>query len=68
VAKTETGPAAAAAGATTVMEVAVWLVGVATFDPKLTDVAPLRPVPVRITVVPPVVGPLAGAMLAMYGP
>ena len=50
------------------IEVAVLLVIVAAVPPKVTDVAPLKSVPVMITpVCPPATGPLAGAMLVMVG-
>jgi hypothetical protein len=65
--ETLTAPAVPA-GVTTLMLVAVLLTGIALLAPKLTEDAPAKPVPVMITVVPPAVGPLAGAMLAMNGP
>ena len=48
--------------------VVVLLVMVAELPPKLTDVAPLKLVPVMTTpVCPPATGPLLGAMLVMVG-
>ena len=35
--------------------------------PNLTAVAPVRSVPVMVTLVPPVVGPLVGAMAVTVG-
>ena len=35
--------------------------------PNLTVVAPVNPVPVIVTVVPPATGPVAGEMLVMVG-
>ena len=35
--------------------------------PNLTAVAPVNPVPVMVTAVPPAVDPLAGEMLVMVG-
>jgi hypothetical protein len=50
------------------MVVAVLLVIVAALPPKVTDVAPLKLVPVMITpVCPPATGPLLGAMLVRVG-
>ena len=59
---------AAPAGAVAVIDVAVTTVkAVAAVAPNLTVVAPVNPVPVRVTTVPPVMGPLAGLMLVMVG-
>lgn len=46
-----------------------WTVpGVTVVAPKATVVAPVtKPVPVRVTVVPPVVGPADGVTLVMVG-
>ena len=41
---------------------------VAATVPKRTWVAPLNPVPVMVTVVPPVVGPTFGETATMVGP
>ena len=61
---TLTGPAAEAAGAVTVSEVAVGVpVTVAVLEPNLTvSLAAVvsNPVPVRVTVLPPACGPLVG--------
>jgi hypothetical protein len=54
-------------------EVAVMLVSLATvneiaaLDPKLTAVAPVYPVPVIVTAVPPATGPDAGATTVTVG-
>ncbi len=37
-------------------------------EPNETPVAPVKPIPVRTTVVPPLSGPLAGLMLDTIGP
>lgn len=47
--------------------VALLTVNVAAILLKVTDVAPVKLVPVMITVVPPVTGPLPGTMLVMVG-
>lgn len=61
VTRTSTTPAAAAAGAVAVQPVSVHETAVAfPAAPKLTAVAPFRPVPVMVTFVPPACGPLAG--------
>ena len=58
---TPTAPAVAAAGLTAVMDVALFTVKlVAAVLPNVTAVAPVRPVPVIATVVPPASGPPAG--------
>ena len=57
---TSTAPAACA-GVVTVIDVAEFTVTpVAGVPPKVTDVAPVRFVPVIVTVVPPAVGPALG--------
>ncbi len=35
--------------------------------PKVTAVAPVKPVPVMVTVVPPDVGPVVGEILVIVG-
>jgi hypothetical protein len=40
---------------------------VASLVPNLTAVAPVKPVPVMETVVPPAVGPLVGLILVTVG-
>ena len=40
---------------------------VAAVEPKLTPVAPLKPVPVMVTEVPPARGPAAGLMALTVG-
>jgi len=58
---TPTEPALTAAGLVAVIEVLLFTVKlVAGVVPKLTAVAPVNPVPVILTVVPPVVGPPGG--------
>ena len=60
-AATVTSTVALPAGAVAVMEVAELTVNpVAAVVPKLTPVAPVKLVPVMVTVVPPVAGPVAG--------
>jgi hypothetical protein len=60
--------AAAWAGETAVIVVAeTTLKLVAGTDPKATLVAPVNPLPVIVTVVPPAVGPEAGEMAVMAG-
>ncbi len=41
---------------------------VAAVVPKLTALAPVKPVPVTVTEVPPVLGPELGARLVTLGP
>ena len=48
-----------------VAEIAITLVALAA--PNLTAVAPVKLVPVMVTVVPPVAGPLVGLMLVTVG-
>jgi hypothetical protein len=56
------------AGEATLIAVSESTVNVGAFvDPKRTCVVPLNPVPVTVTVVPPVVGPLCGATPVMTG-
>ena len=40
---------------------------VAAVDPKVTAVAPVKPVPVTVTLVPPAVGPEPGANAVTVG-
>ena len=54
---TFTVPAIALAGAVAVMEVALFTVKYADVPPKVTKVAPVKPVPVILTEVPPANGP-----------
>jgi hypothetical protein len=59
---------AAWAGETAVISVSETKVKlVAATVPKLTLVAPVKPVPVTVTVVPPVVGPEVGEIEVMVG-
>ncbi|KJS62749.1 hypothetical protein VM95_07185 [Streptomyces rubellomurinus] len=58
---TSTFPAAFAAGAVAVIRVSLSTVNpVAGTEPKATAVAPVRWVPVRVTVAPPASGPWSG--------
>src|SRR5450830_1086681 len=58
----------AAAGEIAVIWVALLTVNdAALLLPNLTDVAPVRLVPVMVTLVPPVVGPLLGLTLVTVG-
>ncbi len=59
---TSTAPPAAEAGAVAVTDVAETVPMVAETEPKWTDVAPLNPVPVIVTIVPPLVEPVLGLM------
>jgi hypothetical protein len=54
-------------GLVTVICVAVSAVIVPGTPPKLTPVAPARPVPVSVTTVPPPVGPLVGEIPVSAG-
>jgi hypothetical protein len=59
---------AACAGEVAVMEVALLTVNVvAAVAPKLTAVAPVKPVPVIVTEVPPVSGPFVGLTFVTVG-
>ena len=62
---TPTDPAPA--GTVAVIEVAVLAVMVAAFPPKVTALALVRLVPVRVTVVPPVSGPVFGETPLIVG-
>src|SRR5678816_2751913 len=65
---TSTVPAACA-GDTAVICVALSTVKLAAFvAPNFTDVAPVKPLPVIVTDVPPPVGPLVGLTLDTVGP
>jgi hypothetical protein len=62
-----TGPAEPA-GAVAVMELALLIVNdVAVAAPNLTAVAPVKFVPVMVTLVPPAVGPAVGLTLVTVG-
>ena len=63
---TSTGPAEPE-GLVTVMDESLLTVGVAAFDPKLTAVAWVKPVPVIVTVVPPATGPFDGLTFVTVG-
>ena len=59
---------ALSAGEVAVIDVALLTVNaVAAVAPKLTAVAPVKPVPVIVTEVPPAVGPLVGLTLVTVG-
>jgi len=64
---TLTVPVLPAAGLVTVICVAESAVIVPAAPPKLTPVAPARPVPVIVTGVPPPVGPRAGDIAVTTG-
>ena len=56
------------AGAITVMLVSLFTLKlVAAVEPNMTLVAPVKPLPVMVTLVPPVTGPFVGLMLLMLG-
>ena len=60
---------AVCAGEVAVIDVALFTVNdAAAVAPKLTAVAPVKPVPVIVTDVPPAVGPLVGLTLVTVGP
>ena len=64
---TSTVPAASV-GETAVIEVAELTVKlVASVEPNLTEVAPVNPTPVMVTVVPPPTGPRVGDSLVTAG-
>ena len=56
------------AGLTAVICVALFTVKLLVAGPNRTWLAPLKPLPVRVTVVPPIAGPDVGEMLATPGP
>ena len=65
---TRTSTVPVPAGAVAVIEVALFTVNeVADVAPKVTAVAPVRPVPVMVTVVPPVAGPAVGLIEVTVG-
>jgi hypothetical protein len=65
---TSTVPPVALAGEIAVIEVALLTVNeVADVPPNLTAVAPVNPVPVIVTEVPPAAGPLVGEMPVTVG-
>jgi hypothetical protein len=65
---TRTSTVPVPAGAVAVIEVSLVTVKpVAGVGPKFTAVAPVNPVPVRVTVVPPAVGPAIGEMPVTTG-
>ena len=65
---TVTSTVPAPAGEVAVMEVALFTVKlVAAVAPNFTAVAAVKPVPVMLTIVPPAVGPLVGAMPVTVG-
>jgi hypothetical protein len=58
----------APAGLTAVIEVAEFTVKlVAAVTPNCTAVAPMKPVPATVTLLPPAVGPLVGLMPVTVG-
>ena len=54
-------------GAVAVIWLELFTENVAAVPPKLTPVAPVKPVPLIVTVVPPVVGPDVGLTLVTDG-
>ncbi len=56
------------AGATTEIDVSLETVGVSEVVPNVTEVAPVNPVPVMVTVLPPPGAPLDGLIEVMIGP
>ncbi|MNE07162.1 hypothetical protein D3C80_997690 [compost metagenome] len=64
---TRTSTAPVPAGAVAVIDVALLTVWLAVIPPKVTVVAPARFVPLMVTVVPPPVGPLFGAIDVTVG-
>ena len=65
---TSTGPAEEPAGLGTVIEVSLLTVyEAAGVPPKLTAVAPVNPVPVTVTLVPPSIVPIDGEMPVTVG-
>jgi hypothetical protein len=65
---TSTGPAAEPAGLVTVIWVALLTVNVpAAVAPNLTEVAPVKFVPVIVTIVPPAIGPRFGVTSVTVG-
>ena len=55
------------AGVVTVIEVSLTKVKVAAAPPIVTAVAPVKPVPVMVMLVPPATGPLVGEILVTVG-
>ena len=67
VSNTSTAPAALA-GVTTVTDVALtFVIDVPAVPPNVTEVVPVKFVPVIVTVVDPAVGPIAGEILVIVG-
>ena len=65
---TSTGPAVVLTGALQVIVVlSTTLIGVAAFPPIVTEVAPLKFVPVIVTIVPPAMLPVDGERLVITG-
>ena len=64
---TSTAPAVSAGAVAVICEALTTVTLVATFEPNSTAVAPVRLVPVIVTVVPPAVGPAAGLTLVTVG-
>ena len=65
---TSTVPAACAGAVTWISVSEMTVIFVPASPPKVTPVAPVKPVPVIVTTVPPAVGPVVGATLVMVGP
>jgi hypothetical protein len=64
---TDTGPAVPTVGATAVMVPSSRTVKVVGKPPKKTFSAPVNPLPERVTLLPPVIGPVVGVMLVRVG-
>ena len=64
---TRTSTVPVPAGAVAVIWVALLIVKPAAVAPKVTTVAPEKPVPVMVTVVPPVAGPEVGEIEVTVG-
>ena len=65
---TSTGPTLVAAGLVAVIWLSLFTVNAdAGMDPKSTSVAPVKPEPVMVTLVPPASGPLVGLTAVTAG-
>ena len=64
---TSTVPALPAGAVAVIWVVLLTVTLLAAFEPKLTEAPPVKLVPVIVTVVPAVVGPAVGLMLATVG-
>ena len=64
---TETVPAACAGVVQVIVVLFTTVTFIAAEPPKVTLLAPINEVPVKVTFVPPVAGPVAGATLVSVG-